>query len=395
MDFNQISKYVVGILLLPLTLRTIKALWQNRQKAFDEDLTKADRDLLKQTAVFVMLPLVVLFHECGHALACYYFHLPITAVHWTLFWGEVQYLGGTREAIEWTAASGNLFQLLAVIIALLVAIISSSPAVVALATYTYLWSAFSCLIFYPIVSLVAWRYDFAILYGNEDARIVWAIACLHLVLAWLFIFTFLSTRTRLWFVKKTRPVWAREFAKTSAMAVSEKTSVAYLALAWQYYLVGLDTLAEKTLQLVQKIEPGNLDVWLLRGYIMQSQSKFETADFCFENIVKAEPDRTLRARAYMAKGHCLYEKILQSKKKDMSAVLNSYKQAVESASELADPHYYLAIALKEGGQLEASEAELQICNNSQKNSLTWLDPVLANLARNELINLRSTFKEKK
>lgn len=394
-DWYHLSNFAVGIILLPFSVATIKHLIENHNALFDEELTKKDRALLKQIAVFVVIPLVVLFHELGHAIFCRIYNVQITSFHWALFWGEVSWRGViSPEGPAIIAAAGNVFQAGTALLALIVALVASAPAIVALASYSYLWIAFSCLIFYPLVSLAAWNYDFAILYGSPDKRVVWTAACIHLLLAWGFIYSFLSNRTRLIFALKTRPIWAKEFAKVKQKAEEENTAVAYLALAWQYYLVGLDGMAEKTLQTVHKIEPGNLDVWLLRGYIMQSQSKFETADFCFENIVKGKSDATLKARAYMAKGHCIYQKIAEDKNKDMSPVLMSYKKAVESASDLADPHYYLAVVLKESGQMLAAENELKICLNAQNQGLNWLDPVLANLARQEMGSLRNTSKEK-
>lgn len=395
LNWNQISNTIIGIILLPFSLRTVKSLIDNKQTLFDDDLTKADRTILKQAALFVLLPIVVLVHELGHLLACYVYQVKVVSFHWALFWGEVSWRGTvTPAAPAVIAAAGNLFQLACALSALLVALAVRSPAVVALATYTYLWAGFSCLVFYPLVSIASWDYDFAILYGSPDKRIVWGAALIHIILAWGFIYSFVSDRTKLWFAEKTRPVWAREFKRIKETAQREGTAVSYLALAWQYYLVGLDGPAEKTLQTVEQLDEENLDVWLLRGYIMQSQSKFDTADYCFEKIVQGNSDSTLRARAYMAKGHCLFEKMSEAKSRDMQPVLTSYKHAAQSAKDLADPHYYMAIVYKEEKNLESAEIELKICQNAQRQGLNWLDPVLANMARQELLSLRNASKEK-
>jgi hypothetical protein len=83
--------------------------------------------------------------------------------------GEVSWRGViSPEGPAIIAAAGNVFQAGTALLALIVALVASAPAIVALASYSYLWIAFSCLIFYPLVSLAAWNYDFAILYGSPD-----------------------------------------------------------------------------------------------------------------------------------------------------------------------------------------------------------------------------------
>lgn len=390
---NLISNTILGIIFLPFSLYVLKGLLQNRKALFDDDLTAADRRQLKQIAIFVLLPIIVLLHELGHVIACMHYGVHITGFNWSLFWGEVSWKGPYPEgAPAVIALAGTVFQLIAGAIALIIAFLSKSPSIVALSTYTYLLSGLSSLIFYPVISLVSWSEDFPEIYGSGDPKLVWLTAIVHLILAWGFVYSYFSNRTRLLFVKKTRPIWAREYEKNKAAAEKEGNAMAYLALAWQYYYVGLDNLSEKTIQKAEAIDESNLDVWLLRGYIMQSQNKFDTADICFSRITDGNADTTLKARAYMARGHCYFEKESEKKSKDLQRALDSYKQAALSAKDLADPHYYLAVVHKEAGRPEEAADELRICLNAQKQGLNWLDPVLANLAREAFQEFKKTAK---
>lgn len=397
-DWIQISHYVIAAVMLPVSVLTVKSVIQNAGTIFDDDLTLKDRGYLKQLSFFVILPLIVLFHELGHAVACKLYHADIVSFNWSLFWGQVAWKsaassGAGEEAPAIIALAGNLFELAACLFALILARFEKAPAIVALSIYVYVLTGFHVLLAYPILSLAAWNDDFSIIYGYGKTALPFALT--HILLAAAFIYSFTSSRCRLAFVKKTRPTWAKDFEKVKEHALSENTAMSYLALAWQYYLVGLDRLCEETLKKVESLDQENYDVWLLRGYINQSKGKYNSAVLCFEEIIGAKVDIVLKTRALMAKGHCLYEQLLRdAKQKDFSPVVASYRQAIEGASDLADPHYYLGVTLLAQGDSAEAEKELTICQNAQNLRLTWLDPLLANLARQELGSLRNAQKRK-
>ncbi len=395
MDWQLISHYLLAILSLPVAVVTIKNVVENSATLFDEDLTLKDRVLLKQFAFFVLLPVVVLFHELGHALAARFYGATISAFHWSMFWGEVTIDGRLSPLQHYVIAmAGNLFQLSGCFFVLAVAAMESSPAIVALCVYFYLFNGLACLLGYPLLSLTSWNDDFAIIYGQGGPVLGTVTGIIHLILIALFLASFFSTTTRLWFVRKTRPAWYREFAKTLARAEQENDAVNYLAVAWQYYFVGLDKLCEKCLNIVEKLDAKLMDVWLLRGYINQSKGRFESAILCFAEITSAEGDKTLQARAWMARGHCLAQKLENAKNPDWHDILKIYKQASVVDPELADPHYYLGVTLIKAGLLSDAEAELQLCQGSQGRVLTWLDPMLGSMVQQEVNNIRSRSRTK-
>jgi hypothetical protein len=255
MDWQLISHYILGIVTLPVSIYTVKCVVENFGTLFDEDLTIKDRNLLKQFAFFVLLPMVVLFHEIGHALAARYFGATVTAFHWSIFWGEVVIDGKLTPFQHYVIAlAGNLFQLATCFFALGLALIETSPALVALSVYFYIFNGLACLIGYPLLSLTAWNDDFAMIYGQPNLQIATITGIVHLLLIALFLFTFFSTTGRLWFVKKTRPAWYKEFSKVLARAQQENDAINYLSVAWQYYFVGLDRLCEKSLDKVQELD---------------------------------------------------------------------------------------------------------------------------------------------
>ncbi len=401
MDWQLISHYILGIVTLPVSIYTVKSVVYNVGTLFDEDLTIKDRNLLKQFAFFVLLPMVVLFHEIGHAITARYFGATITAFHWSMFWGEVVIDGKLTPFQHYVVAlAGNLFQLATCFFALALALIETSPALVALSVYFYIFNGLACLIGYPLLSLTAWNDDFAMIYGQPSIQIATVTGIIHVFLISLFLYTFFSTNCRLWFVKKTRPAWYKEFSKVLARAQQENDAINYLSVAWQYYFVGLDRLCEKTLDKVQELDSQLMDVWLLRGYIHQSKGRFESAILCFKEITDSScPDKILTARAWMACGHCQAQQIENSRtaKPDWHEVLKSYKQAALTDSSLADPHYYLGVTLIKAELLKDAEAELLLCQNNQragKEALTWLDPVLGSMVQQEINAIRSITRSK-
>jgi tetratricopeptide (TPR) repeat protein len=173
-----------------------------------------------------------------------------------------------------------------------------------------------------------------------------------------------------------------------------------LSQAWQFYFVGLDKSAEVALDKVEDADKSLREVWLLRGYLHQSRGRYKSAVLCFEQITSNPPeDKSLLARAWMARGHCLAEQLdnMEGKagdKKDYQDVLMSYKQASSADTLMADPHYYLGVTLTKAGQMKDAEGELELCQNYAKRGLSWLDPILASFVRDAQAEIREASKPK-
>jgi hypothetical protein len=397
MNLELVSKYLLAILLLPISVATVRNVIAKAATIFDDDLTIDDRASLKQLALFVLLPLVVLFHELGHALAARFYGAQIVGFHWSLFWGRVIIQGQLTPFQDYVISlAGNVFQLAACLFALSLTPFQKSPAMVALSVYFFLFAGFSCLIGYPLLSIINWNDDFSVIYGIDDRVVVTATGAVHFLLALAFVWAFLSQRTRLWFTKKTRPSWWAQFIKIRQRAKDEPDGKNLLALAWQYYVVGLDKLCEETMDKAQAKDPELLDVWLLRGFLHQSKGRYRSALLCFQEVTDSPiKDPVTRTRAWMARGHCLTEQMEADKKKiDWPEVLQAYKAATECQSNLLDPYYYLGATLVKANMPADAEAPLNLCQNGQSRGLSWFDPTLPGLVQKELTQLRSLGRSK-
>lgn len=396
MSWDIVSKYLLAIILLPVSVATVRNVIIKSATIFDDDLTIEDRATLKQLALFVLLPLSGLFHELGHALAARYYGAHITGFHWSLFWGQVSIEGDLSPLEDYAIAlAGNLFQLATSLFALAVAPFLRSPAMVALSIYFFLFSGASCLIGYPLLSIASWNDDFAIIYGLDDRLIVTATGAIHFLLALAFIWCFVSQTGRLWFTRKTRPGWWTQFQKIRQRAKDEPDGKNLLALAWQYYLVGLDRLANATMDQAQRVDPELMDVWLLRGFLHQSKGRYQSALLCFQEVIDHGGDVVTLTRAWMARGHCLTEQMeADNQKIDWTEVLKAYKSASECRSNLLDPYYYLGATLVKANMTTEAEAPLTLCQNGQSRGLSWFDPTLPTLVQKELTQLRSIGRSK-
>src|SRR5512142_3503694 len=97
--------------------RALLSLRRNWREFTDDELTGFDRRLAGELAFFVFIPIGVLFHELGHAVATYQVGGTVDwlhgGFHYALFWGYVIPEGEFSVLQDWwIALSGNLVSVL-------------------------------------------------------------------------------------------------------------------------------------------------------------------------------------------------------------------------------------------------------------------------------------------
>ncbi|MGH9225413.1 MAG: M50 family metallopeptidase [Acidimicrobiales bacterium] len=177
---------ILGIAAL-FTLFTLTRSWRT---FWDEDFTGTDRKLAIQVAVFLIPPVVVLFHELGHLVTALALDVRVTGFRYGLFEGSVSVAGlRTREDMWLIAIAGNLVS----------AGIGLAMVVLALTTrwrrsvrYLLLSGGLLELVFslvlYPVLSLTAGFGDWEIIYSGRTRGLGWGTAIVHaasLVGLWL------------------------------------------------------------------------------------------------------------------------------------------------------------------------------------------------------------------
>ncbi len=147
-------------LMIPIMIYTAVLLKRNWASIVDENLTSVDRHVLKQASMLLVLPAVVLIHELGHVVAILLMGGTIKDFHYGVLWGSVTPDGSFNSAQFLTIfLSGNAIQVLTGLIFLQIAVMATTPWVVAICTYSALWSIGETLIFlHDYVSLrILWR----------------------------------------------------------------------------------------------------------------------------------------------------------------------------------------------------------------------------------------------
>ena len=195
-------------LMIPIMIYTAILLKKSWPSIIDENLTAVDRHVLKQAAMLLVLPLVVMIHELGHVVAIHLVGGTVKEFHYGILWGYVIPDGSFNSAQFLTIyLSGNALQVLTGLIFLWIAVMSTTPWVVAICTYSALWSIGETLIFYTIMSYFGFYGDWKVIYSNPEKGAVIGVAISHAVTVAAMIYCIYSQRLRLWFAEKTNPGW--------------------------------------------------------------------------------------------------------------------------------------------------------------------------------------------
>ena len=101
----------------------LQTLWQLKigwREFWDDHISKNDQLLAQRLAIFALLPLGVLLHEVGHALATWQLGGAVSSFQWRFSWGYI-IPKGNFSALQhwWIALSGNLISALLVLLSLL------------------------------------------------------------------------------------------------------------------------------------------------------------------------------------------------------------------------------------------------------------------------------------
>ncbi len=134
--------------------------WPQRKAVFDRDFTANDRSMVTQAAFFFLLPVAVLLHEAGHAIAIKLFGGEIVDFGFYFFAGYVSYYPQGFSDLQQmiVAFAGTLVNLLLIIVAMGVVFLWRPPL---RAAYNELLIQFSIIsglnafVLYPMLDLAS------------------------------------------------------------------------------------------------------------------------------------------------------------------------------------------------------------------------------------------------
>ncbi len=190
-------------LIVPLMVVTVIDLFKNWRSIWDAEVTNRDRAILMKTAMFLLLPIAVFFHELGHAWATLKFGGTIAEFHYGILWGYVIPDGVfTLPQILIIYLAGNIVELVIGIVAIVASCIVSSPPMITLLTYFGLLSIGGTIILYPALSFTGMYGDWIAIYSSPLKQWTDTILAIHISLVLLLLGAMYSKATKRWYASR-------------------------------------------------------------------------------------------------------------------------------------------------------------------------------------------------
>lgn len=233
MPFNPASG-VMDLILGVAALATLVTLVRSWSQFWDGEFTASDRRLALQMGMFLLPPVVVLFHELGHLVAARMVGAQVLAFRYGLFEGSVTVAGRLSPFEDWwIALSGNLVSLICgvAMVAAGVAVRRWRAPLRYLLVVAGLIELLFTLVGYPLLSLTSNFGDWIRIYDlRRTPELSWPTAAVHVALL---------VGLRNWWRRRGRAtlfalgtgLGARLGELLAAVAASPKDPATYLALA--------------------------------------------------------------------------------------------------------------------------------------------------------------------
>ena len=304
MDLIIKAQDYLALLMVLISIVTVIEVKKRWAEVWDDNLTAADRLLLMKVAAFVVMPVIVLLHESGHALATLCFGGKIAAFHYGFFIGDVVSDGHFTDfqSLLITLA-GNVVQVLSGLIAAFVALRATKPPVVALGVYVFFWSVGGTLVLYAILSVFGMYGDWAAIYTSPVTVAVFVVGSVHLLFLVALIWLAYAEEPRLWFSRKTKPDMVLPERELLNQLAEKKTVENYLELAWFYLKMGINRQAERYVKLIDKLSPSEPGHLLVKGYLLKGAGRLNEALAAFEQCSQNRyAEESLVSQAYVEIG---------------------------------------------------------------------------------------------
>jgi hypothetical protein len=348
----ELTLLAQNLLAIPLCVITIISAIKTWPALWDDQLTTSEKRLLLRIALVVLLPIVVLLHECGHAAATLLFGGEVAEFHYGFLWGEVVSRGNFSDWQNlWITLAGNIVQIDCGLVALLIAFFSKSPPLVALCVYVAFFSIAGTLVFYAGLSLISIYGDWIAIYTSPLKSAISVIAFLHLLSVALIVWSLISPKTSLWFARKTNPYMVDEERRLLESLDHEPrpSAKSLLKIGWFYFQHDLPRMAETYVFKVNRIEHDNPENQLLEGWIRFAAADWRKASERFLQCTKNKSATTLqKLRGYLGAAFCRTQEVERTLRgaegsyEQWSGAIDFYTCAIELQPKLGDPKFYRA-----------------------------------------------------
>lgn len=158
---------LLALLYLFRSVQLGVTIWRERQAVAQDPLTPHKKHLAEQASFFIAVPIGVLIHEFGHAVAVWLAGGQVASFNYRVFWGYVVPVGTFTPAQEWfIAIAGTIGSLLFGLAIWLLLRNASSAALRYFGLRAFRFQVYFSLLYYPVFTLLGfvgdWRtiYDF-------------------------------------------------------------------------------------------------------------------------------------------------------------------------------------------------------------------------------------------
>ncbi len=179
---------LISLLYIFRSLQLTAVVWRDRQTLRQPPLSRQQKHLAEQASFYIAVPVGVLLHELGHALAVWAFGGQVAEFGYRAFWGYVVPRGNFTNNQEWfISLAGTLASLLFGLGVWLIFRQHRTPALRYFGLRALRFQTFFSLIYYPVFTLLGFEGDWKTIY-DFTVTPVWSglTAVFHLGLLMLF-----------------------------------------------------------------------------------------------------------------------------------------------------------------------------------------------------------------
>ena len=240
MPFDFTGFAIMSLLMAVISIRTIYQTIRDRKTLFDHRFTQADRQHMSVAAFFILIPISVLLHEVGHAVAVWWFGGDVVAFGFFFFFGFVGYEGVPDVSDRfWIALWGNIVSIALGIGAILLAFLRPMRAAFNYPLIMFgIISILISLVFYPAMDLLSDLHgDWSQIYSEDTPVLATGMGIVHGLILLGAIIAWQTERVRLRFAEITdlKPEEMRKVRKAQAereiLQAAEDAAAAFQGLA--------------------------------------------------------------------------------------------------------------------------------------------------------------------
>jgi len=226
---------ILSLIYVFRSLQLTAAIWREWKTLTQEPLTQHKESQAEQASFFIAVPIGVLLHELGHALATWASGGHVVQFGYRVFWGFVLPQGHFTLAQNWfISLAGTLGSLVFGVAVWLLLKSNKSSALRYFGLRAFRFQVFFALVYYPVFTLLGFEGDWRTIYDFRATPLLAGItAVFHLLILLIF---WQGERTG-WFERPSQETVAEQ-AQFRALQTSAAANAHDMTLQLQY----IDTL---------------------------------------------------------------------------------------------------------------------------------------------------------